>query len=91
MHQDAATLSDKRLSDHAVLALHIDYAPHKLAHVQPIPDFLFSLPLFSRFFELLAQHSNDVSASPTLQWRAIKANMVEAARLTRNHLLQLPG
>ncbi|CAK0801582.1 unnamed protein product, partial [Prorocentrum cordatum] len=63
----------------------------KQEHTQAIPDFIFTLPMYQKLFDLLVAHSNGVSTSPTLARRSLRSNMAEAARLTRNRLLQLPG
>eukprot|EP00959_Pyramimonas_sp_CCMP1952_P441009 9232536-Pyramimonas_sp.AAC.1 len=84
-------LSDQRMSDHGIVSLRLRLHVATEGECQSIPDFVFEVPQFQKHYNLLRSLSRTEGRTAGQLLHIMKADINNAARLTRNYLTSLPG
>ena len=88
--QEAASLAEWGLSDHAIIQLTIRPRQAAAAMERAIPANVFASPRFAKHVKAFLDVTSLDALGIEGRWRAIKVMMIEAARLARNELQSLP-
>eukprot|EP00959_Pyramimonas_sp_CCMP1952_P468806 9493841-Pyramimonas_sp.AAC.1 len=88
--QEAASLSDWGLSDHAIVQLTIRPKAESPRDAQAIPESIFRSPRFARHVKAFLDCTDLDAMGTSERWAFVKTLLHEAARLARKELQRLP-
>eukprot|EP00959_Pyramimonas_sp_CCMP1952_P383504 8036403-Pyramimonas_sp.AAC.1 len=88
--QDSAALSDRKLSDHAMLKLTIENRKAPERSQRPIPDFIFRSKQYKKLLKKMLNEAELDTMTDLRRFDVTKQIMLMAAELARNELQQLP-